>query len=360
MTFMASWYWLFGGSSLTPYTWTSHLLVIPTIAILVHLARRASHDQQTRIREIEVDLQQQASALAQSLRLSTIGQGMASVAHEIRQPLTVIMNLSQLLGDAMDQRPTESSPEMRGQVAEIQAQTQRVAAIVRRIRSFTRRDDQERMLENVNEVIQEAIVLVQFLADRQSAPITKALLPHDRLISLDRLQIQQVIVNLLVNALESLRDAQIAQPTVHLQVVDLSDGIEIRVEDNGPGISAKAVDVFAPFVSSKKDGTGLGLSICRAIVEAYGGHLQHIRVEGGRTCFCFTLPDERRSDEGLADYRPSADADRSDVGRGLFSVLNIPPARRLLPHWHQERGETGSDTPVTELPRGSDRSSPRE
>jgi len=239
-------------------------------------------------------LAQLRSELAHVTRLSTMGEMAAALAHELNQPLTAIGNsvgaLKIMLGDgsgALDE-------VARGRVvrAANQAETQAVRAgeIVRRLRDFIARGEADARIEELDRLIEDAVALGAPNAKADGMEIRYDFSPKAGCIIADRIQIQQIVVNLVRNAVEAMRDA----PRPHvLEISTLAKRgmVEVSVHDNGPGISPEfAKQLFSPFLSTKSDGMGVGLSICRRIVEAHGGRMWLEESYGSGADFRFTVP----------------------------------------------------------------------
>ncbi len=222
-------------------------------------------------------------------RLNAMGELSAMLAHELNQPLTATINYAEAarhLLAAADKVP----PKVVDLMQKAAAQAERAGQIIRRLRSFVEKREVERSREQLNHVVEEAsdfaatgtkvdgIELIFDFAD-DLAPI-----------EMDRTQIQQVVVNLVRNAIEVLRHAP--RRTVAIRTRDDGKGFqEVAIADTGPGIPPEvAGQLFKPFVTSKRDGMGIGLSICQTIIEAHGGRIKAEPNPGGGTIFRFTLP----------------------------------------------------------------------
>ena len=217
----------------------------------------------------------------------------SGIAHELNQPLTAILSyLSAAKIHLADRRAGENDTAL--QLMEKTAeQAQRAAEIIRRIRQFVLKGDGASREENIAEVIQEAIGLASFGSRDQETAITHECQPDLPLVSIDKIRIQQVLVNLIRNAVEAIDRKSGGR--VEVLANNSSDAVEIAVRDNGPGLSPEMVGrLFESFVTSKSTGMGLGLSICRSIVEAHGGTLvaEANQPDDGMT-FRFTLPVEQ-------------------------------------------------------------------
>lgn len=233
------------------------------------------------------------SMLAHVSRLNAMGEMAAALAHELNQPLTAVGNsagaIEMML--ASDDKPLDDVARGRIVRAAKHAQTQAVRAgeIVRRLREFVSRGEADTKAENLEKLVDDALALA--LPNPASARVEIRLgLGRDTLgILADRVQIEQVLVNLIRNAVESMR----AQETPRILIIGSAiqqDMVAVHVKDSGPGVSSDVADrLFSPFQSTKADGMGVGLSICRRIVEAHGGRMWlEPSVDGGAD-FRFTL-----------------------------------------------------------------------
>jgi two-component system sensor kinase FixL len=234
------------------------------------------------------------SDLAHVSRLSAVGEMAAGLAHELNQPLTAIGNyvgaLKLLLGSRA--KPLDDIAYARVVRAADQAEGQAVRAgeIVRRLRDFVARGEADARVEELGPLIVDSVALGVQGALSAAIDIRLNLSPLASRVLADRIQIQQILVNLIRNAAE----AMVERPAPHILTLSTTvrDGMaEIAVSDNGPGISADlAAQLFSPFTSTKTTGMGVGLSICRRIVEAHGGEMWLADTSGGGADFRFTLP----------------------------------------------------------------------
>jgi len=214
------------------------------------------------------------SELARVAQLTTIGQMAASIAHEINQPLTSIIVASDASLRWLAKKPPNLA-EVRGSIKRIADAGHRAHQVVDGIRSMFQKDSQRREMVDVNQVIREMLDLVHEEAQKKQIIVRSNLREGMRPVLANRIQLQQVVLNLITNAIE----AMVAVTDGHrvLQVTSkLSepDDVLITVEDTGPGVDPKDANrIFDPFFTTKSQGMGMGLAICRAIVEAHGGRL---------------------------------------------------------------------------------------
>jgi two-component system sensor kinase FixL len=239
------------------------------------------------------------SELVHVSRLSAMGEMASALAHELNQPLTAVGNflgaIEMSLGeDGHTPNPTALT-RVRRAVKLASAQSLRAGEIVRRLREFIARGEADTRTENLALLVDDAIALVTPSAKAADVDIRRELHPASVLV--DRVQVQQVLVNLLRNAIEAMRGQ--APPRV-LTIRSTAKGgmVEVAVADSGPGVAADvATMLFTPFMSTKGAGMGVGLSICRRIIEAHGGEmwLEPGGADGAE--FRFTLPLMQGEDE---------------------------------------------------------------
>jgi PAS domain S-box-containing protein len=233
--------------------------------------------------------------LFHAARLTAAGQMAAALAHELSQPLTAVVNsvnaAKRLMVCGDHARAREVTDEAAGQAM-------RASEIIRRLRQFVTRDETERRIEELPSMIKEAGALVLSGVAPFLARLNFRFDDRATDVWVNRVQIQQVLVNLIRNAFEAMADQDQREVTLATRLLD-GGMIEITVTDIGPGIPGDiAARLFEPFVSSKHDGMGLGLSISRSIIEAHDGQLVAERKPEGGTVFRFTLPSGGVADDG--------------------------------------------------------------
>ena len=253
--------------------------------IFTGFIRDLTERQQTLLR-----LQDLQSELAHVGRVSEMGTLASSLAHELNQPLTAVSSFCEsardLLGDELD---PETLAMIREAMDEAAKQAIRAGQIVRRLRDFMSHGETERRIESLQRLINEANALALVGSREHGIDVQLSLDPDADLVFVDRIQIQQVLVNLIRNAIDAMMDS----PMRCLSIATSGrDGlVELIIEDTGTGISeAIAPQLFQPFVTSKANGMGIGLSICRTIVEAHGGRIWCKPGRNGGTAFHFTIP----------------------------------------------------------------------
>ena len=227
-------------------------------------------------------------------RLSAMGQMGAALAHELNQPLTAIVNYLQACRRMLGAQVETVPPRVDEALEKAIAQAARAGEIIRRLRQFVGKGDDKRRFEDLNNVVEEASALALVGAKQQGVRVMLELGRDLPLIALDKVQIQQVVLNLVRNAVEAMsatdeRLLTIATGQFAKQGVGLL--AQVRISDSGSGLAPAVLDqLFRPFVTTKEGGMGVGLSICRSIVEAHGGQIWAEPNLPGGTSFTFTLP----------------------------------------------------------------------
>jgi C4-dicarboxylate-specific signal transduction histidine kinase len=225
-------------------------------------------------RRAEDALRDAQAELAHAARLTTLGELAASIAHEINQPLTAIVSNGGA-GLRWLNRATPNVDEARDALARIVSDGQRAADVIRGLRSLAKNAETQRAPLDLNQVIRDVLALAQTDVLRHGALLTTRLMLDDQLVIGDRVQLQQLVLNLLLNAVEAMTTIADGAREVIISSALTKDGkVLVSIEDSGPGVDpAIAERIFEPFVTTKPEGLGLGLSICRSIVRAHGGQL---------------------------------------------------------------------------------------
>jgi two-component system sensor kinase FixL len=217
-----------------------------------------------------------------------MGQMASTMAHELNQPLTAVVNYLEAARHLLATAPN-AAERVGGLMQQAAAQAERAGGVIRQLRQFVAKGETERRAESLNRLVEEALALALVGARQSRVRVTPELEPELPPVLADAIQIQQVVLNLVRNAIEAMEESDVRELVVETQ--RLSGMVEARVLDTGPGISPELMErLFQPFVTTKKTGMGLGLSICREIAEAHHGHLTAApRPEGGMV-FRLTLP----------------------------------------------------------------------
>ena len=249
--------------------------------------------------QTEAELQSLQADLAHASRLSAVGTLASALAHEINQPLTAIANYLSAARDMMDGDLAENREFFREALAESVSESLRAGTIVRRLREFVSRGEINRRALSIAQVVEDATVLGTIGAQERGVEFSIDIAPDTNHVFVDRVQIQQVMVNLMRNAIEAMADS--AEKKLHIGVTSVDDErVEIAISDTGSGIDPELGEhIFDPFASTKGDGMGLGLSICRTIIESHGGTIHAEPNPGGGTIFRITL--EKAEEESNND-----------------------------------------------------------
>ena len=252
--------------------------------------KRAEVERQ-RLRQLEADL-------AHINRVSMMGELAASLAHELKQPIAAaVMDAKSCL--RWLRRDTPDVAEGCDAALRMIHDATRAAEVIDRVRSLYRRDTSDRELVDVNEIIREMIVLLRDKADRNSISIRTELDSELPPITADRVQLQQVLMNLILNGIEAMTDANGELTVASKRTADAQ--LLVSVSDSGIGLPVGDVDrMFDAFFTTKAQGTGMGLSISRRIIESHGGSLRACANPGRGATFQFTLPTD------VAESSPSA------------------------------------------------------
>jgi two-component system sensor kinase FixL len=244
----------------------------------------------TERQQAEARLQELQSELVHVSRLTALGEMASALAHELNQPLSAIANYlkgSTLLLD----RENVPLERVRDAVKRAGEQALRAGDIIRRLREFVARGETERGVENLPKLVEEASALALVGVKEAGIRVVFAFNPTVDLVLADKVQIQQVLLNLIRNAIDAMTQSDGTRRELTIAIRPLDDNMaEVTVEDTGPGIDPEVAErLFQPFVTTKRTGMGVGLSISRTIVEAHGGHIWSGARPGGGAVFGLTL-----------------------------------------------------------------------
>ena len=257
----------------------------------------------TERQETKKRMQELQTELLHVSRVSAMGQMSATLAHELNQPLTAVINYVKAATRLLDRADAVGTAKAKETMDKAAAQAARAGQIIRRLRNFVEKGHPERRTESLNKVMEEASALALVGAKESNVRVHMALLPDDASVMIDKIQIQQVILNLVRNAVEAMADCDRRELTIATAAEPESPSLmRVTVSDTGPGLPPDvAAQLFQPFVTTKQKGMGLGLSICRSIIEAHGGSLWQERTAEG-TAFHFTVPIAEGGAEGGVDH----------------------------------------------------------
>lgn len=243
----------------------------------------------TERRDFEARLEQLESELIHVSRLNAMGTMASTLAHELNQPLTAIASYSEAAAFLLDRSEEPDTAMLRDVMGQIAEQSLRAGRIVRRLREFVSRGDLAKTIEDLPKVIEEASALALVGVREKGVATHFTYAPDAAPVLIDRVQIQQVLINLMRNAVEAMEGMPTRRLSVATALLDPMS-VQVSIADTGCGIAPQVRDkLFEAFNSSKDSGMGLGLSICRTIVEAHGGRITALDREGGGTEFRFTL-----------------------------------------------------------------------
>jgi C4-dicarboxylate-specific signal transduction histidine kinase len=241
----------------------------------------------------ERELRDAQMELAYANRIATVGQLSSSIAHEVNQPLTgVISNSRAALNWLRD--GSVNLAEARIAIEHLSKDAHRATDIIGRIRDLIKKAPPKKDRFDMNEAIGEVIILTRSEAVKNSVSVQTQLADGLPLVEADRVQLQQVMLNLIINAIQAMSDID-AKRDLHLSTMNIaSEGTLVAVRDTGTGLKEGYLErLFEPFYTTKPDGLGLGLLICRSIIEAHGGRLWATPNEPRGATFQFTLPPYR-------------------------------------------------------------------
>jgi two-component system sensor kinase FixL len=237
----------------------------------------------------EDELRRIQSELIHASRLSAMGAMAATLAHELSQPLAVAANYLASARRLIASLPAAEARETRQAIEAAARSNHRATEVLTRLRDFVAKGRAETASHDIQSIIADVAVLVLPHAQREGVEIQFRLDRYAKWVKADAVQIQQVLINLIKNAIEAM--GEMDERRIVISTAPSNGNVEVAVEDTGPGIGAKMQDnLFTPFRSSKEEGLGVGLSISRTIVETHGGTLAGETRDEGGAIFRFTLP----------------------------------------------------------------------
>jgi two-component system sensor histidine kinase DctS len=229
-----------------------------------------------------------------------MGEMASSIAHELNQPLSAIASYTTGCLNVLE-RGTATPEELKEALQKASAQTQRAGRIIRRVHAFVRKSEPTRKVVGVNGVVEETIGFAESDARNRQVVIRADLSPADPAVDADPLLLQQVVMNLLRNAMDAMAETAPASREIQVAVRQADGQVTVSVADRGAGLAPEVQrQLFQPFFSTKPEGMGMGLNICRSILEQHLGRLWAEPRDGGGTVFSFSLPlevDGERADD---------------------------------------------------------------
>ena len=246
--------------------------------------RKRAQEERKRLRELELEL-------ARMNRLSIMGELTASLSHEILHPIATVRNNARAALRFLDMNPPDMA-EVREAFSSIVRDADRSRDIVDRVRDHIKKAPPRKELFNLNEAIDVVIVMVRDAIERNRISVGARLMRGMIPVRGDRVQLQQVVLNLILNSVEAMSSVEEGARELSISTKqDQTGDILVAVQDSGPGIDPENLErVFAAFYTTKASGLGMGLSICRSIVAAHGGRLWAEIMRPRGTMFQFTLP----------------------------------------------------------------------
>ena len=245
----------------------------------------------TNQKQSEEEVHQIRERLSQFGRLSTLGEMAAGLAHELNQPLAAIAAYTQACQRLIESGQSDDD-EILAALRKCDAQAQRAGDVIRRLRHFVQKREQERQEASCEELIRDLATLAEVDARNNRIQLTIDVAEDLPSIKVDSVQIQQVILNLIRNGIDAMLDTDKTNDGISLSVTKIDDErIKFAVTDHGSGITEEAEKkIFEPFFTTKSSGLGLGLAICQSIITSHGGVLSFTNNPTGGTTFYFTLP----------------------------------------------------------------------
>jgi two-component system sensor kinase FixL len=238
----------------------------------------------------ESRMQELQTELLHVSRLSDVGQMASALAHELNQPLAAIVNYVQATRRMLQAGATPPSPRILETMDKAVAQAARAGEIIQHLRSFIRKGETQHSIEDLSKMVEEATALGLVGAKEDGIKVQIALSADPLPVVIDKVQIQQVVFNLIRNSVEALPESDVRELTVTTRRADCGMALA-AVSDSGPGLAQTVAEqLFQPFVTTKEKGMGLGLSICRSIVEAHGGRLWATPNPERGVTFQFSIP----------------------------------------------------------------------
>jgi two-component system sensor kinase FixL len=234
-------------------------------------------------------LQEVQSELARLARLNELGEMASTLAHELNQPLAAIANYTQGCVRFLNDLDDPGAERIRDALEEAAKQSLRAGGIIRHLREFVTRGETEMKLDTMRTLIEEASALALVGSREQGIRTVFEFAPEGAEVFVDRVQIQQVLINLMRNAMEAMRESERRELIVRTAVED--GDVVVEVADTGPGICSEVAErLFQPFVTSKASGMGIGLSLSKRIIDAHGGEISVSRNDRSGSTLRFSMP----------------------------------------------------------------------
>ena len=245
----------------------------------------------TEQRRAETEAEELRGNLAHAGRVTLLGQLASALAHELSQPLGAILRNAEA-AEMMLQEPSPDLEELRAIVTDIRADDQRAGQVIERLRSLLKRRRVDLQPIELQSVVSEVFSLVRVDAAARRVKLDYCPAPVLPMVRGDRIHLQQVLLNLIINAMDALNGHSASQPYIQVGAHRAGPAtVQVRVSDNGPGIPVESLErLFEPFYTTKANGMGMGLPVSKTLIEAHKGRLWAENGPEGGACFCFTLP----------------------------------------------------------------------
>ena len=270
------------------YRWQM-LMIAAVFLVQAGLISGLLHERRRR-RFAEVESRQRLAELAHANRYSAVGELTTSIAHELNQPLGSILTNAETAELILSANSPDIN-EVRQILADIRRDDQRASEVIRRLRSVLKKTPFEVRDIELNDTVREALGLVKAVADGRRIALTYVPVLADLNVRGDPVQLQQVILNLIINAMDAVSDADAGKREVSVSTILAGNQAEIRIADTGPGIAATDLaNVFDPFFTTKPQGMGMGLAIAKTIIEAHHGEIVAANHAAGGALFTIRLP----------------------------------------------------------------------
>ncbi|MGF9761975.1 PAS domain S-box protein [Microvirga sp. 0TCS3.31] len=251
----------------------------------------------------EARMQELQSELAYMSRFTALGEMGSTLAHEINQPLTAITSYLKGCGLILSNIEGDKIALVRYAVDEAAEEALRAGEVIRQLREFVARGGSEHQIEGLQRLVEEASALALVGAKEKDVKVDYDFPSENSLVFVNRVQIQQVLLNLIRNAFEAMQDTDRRELMIKAQPVPSESMVQVSVQDTGPGIAPEVLkNLFKPFTTTKRSGMGVGLSISRTIVESHGGKIWAESIPGEGTTFHFTLRTVDKEDMASVEH----------------------------------------------------------
>ncbi len=282
-----AWRWV-----LVNWQWGGLFLFIILLGFLHHLWVQLLVNRQTHeLQQVNIELHLQQQELEHAQRIAILGELSSDIAHELNQPLAAINSYAE--GGIIRLKKLQDNDELIKLLDKISLQAQRSGKIIQHIRDFAKKQQPEKQPTDISRLINESLLLLQIELKKSEINLTLSLPQESIVVSIDPIEIQQVLINLIRNSIEAMSTTEGSHQLL-VEVLLVNDKeVDFIIIDNGPGISLSTSDqIFTPFISTKEQGLGLGMSICKRIIEAHHGKIWVENNPAGGCVVRFTLPSD--------------------------------------------------------------------